>query len=295
MSKQIYETTIGRTHFMMASETEPSKDDFIENGFRFPVTPQICEDCRGEGTHLTPGLRYECFTEDDFAQDPDFEERYWNGGYDVECRSCEPGRPGIQMRPNVPSGYEIMELGSWPSGSFEEHLAAFEGELPYSLTPDPEATKLGREKRWAWAQPHIERHEKELRQLKERDTSNYQVRKALQSRDPEASFKKAIDDRIRDSKRFIDMEEERRRTDQYYWSRTWENFKGEGPPKPLRIDMQELKKYHQRFKRLDNDMPDELQELLIIRAQTQWDDEQQAAADRRTMYYESGGQYGRLW
>ena len=59
--------------------------------------------------------------------------------------------------------------------------------------------------------------------------------------------------------------------------------------------MKELKKYHQRFKRLDNGMPDELQELLIIRAQRQWDDEQQAAADRRTMYYESGGQYGRLW
>mgnify|MGYP006365238893 FL=1 len=52
----------------------------------------VCPECKGEGSHMTPSLRNEAFTREDFDADPDFEEGYFGGRYDVTCTLCKGAR-----------------------------------------------------------------------------------------------------------------------------------------------------------------------------------------------------------
>jgi hypothetical protein len=39
-------------------------------------------------THVSPSVDCDGVTADDFAEDPDFEEEYFDGAYDVPCAEC---------------------------------------------------------------------------------------------------------------------------------------------------------------------------------------------------------------
>lgn len=53
-----------------------------------PATYEVCERCRGEGTHVNPSIDGNGLSREDFDEDPDFEEDYFNGVYDVTCEEC---------------------------------------------------------------------------------------------------------------------------------------------------------------------------------------------------------------
>ena len=48
---------------------------------------QICHGCRGEGTRVHEALRE--FNDEYAAEDPDYAESYFSGGYDVCCEDCD--------------------------------------------------------------------------------------------------------------------------------------------------------------------------------------------------------------
>ncbi len=53
-----------------------------------PVTFEVCSTCNGRGSHVNPSIDCNGLTSDDFRDDPDFEEEYFSGSYDVSCYEC---------------------------------------------------------------------------------------------------------------------------------------------------------------------------------------------------------------
>jgi len=51
-------------------------------------TKIVCPTCKGTGSHVNPSIDGNGLTFEDFQDDPDFEESYFNGDYDVTCRDC---------------------------------------------------------------------------------------------------------------------------------------------------------------------------------------------------------------
>lgn len=61
--------------------------------FEFPAAFRVCHDCEGHGFVLNPSMREHAYTQEEFAQDFDDEEReqyFKRGGiYDVTCPTCK--------------------------------------------------------------------------------------------------------------------------------------------------------------------------------------------------------------
>jgi hypothetical protein len=57
-----------------------------------PAKFEVCPTCEGKGTHVNPSIDGHGLTAEDFADDPDFEEAYFRGDYDVQCRRCKGER-----------------------------------------------------------------------------------------------------------------------------------------------------------------------------------------------------------
>jgi len=48
----------------------------------------VCPTCDGNGTHVNPSIDSEGISAEQFYEDPDFEEAYFSGVYDVACAEC---------------------------------------------------------------------------------------------------------------------------------------------------------------------------------------------------------------
>lgn len=58
----------------------------------FPAHYEVCHRCRGIGKHVHPAIDEMGITPEEFAEDPEFEERYFSGAYDVPCHECKGER-----------------------------------------------------------------------------------------------------------------------------------------------------------------------------------------------------------
>lgn len=61
---------------------------FEEDYGPLPKHKIVCPTCGGKGTHVNPSIDSHGLSSDDFYSDPDFEEAYFNGYYDVTCYRC---------------------------------------------------------------------------------------------------------------------------------------------------------------------------------------------------------------
>lgn len=57
-----------------------------------PAKYEVCDTCEGKGSHVNPSIDCDGITAEDFAEDPDFEEGYFEGHYDVTCYDCGGAR-----------------------------------------------------------------------------------------------------------------------------------------------------------------------------------------------------------
>lgn len=64
----------------------------IEHEVYIPARYIVCERCNGAGKHVNPSVDGHGLTSEDFAEDPDFEEAYFSGVYDVQCEDCKGER-----------------------------------------------------------------------------------------------------------------------------------------------------------------------------------------------------------
>ncbi len=66
--------------------------DGSELELALPAKFELCPRCQGVGTHVNPSIDGNGLTREDFDQDPDFEESYFRGDYDVQCSVCQGER-----------------------------------------------------------------------------------------------------------------------------------------------------------------------------------------------------------
>lgn len=63
-----------------------------ENGDEFeaevPFKFEVCPTCNGKGSHVNPSIDSHGISPEEFAEDPDFEESYHRGDYNVPCYEC---------------------------------------------------------------------------------------------------------------------------------------------------------------------------------------------------------------
>lgn len=57
-----------------------------------PIKFHVCETCKGKGTQVNPAIDGHGLTQEDFDADPEFEENYFSGLYDIACMDCEGQR-----------------------------------------------------------------------------------------------------------------------------------------------------------------------------------------------------------
>lgn len=67
-------------------------DDGEEIETEFRIKFEVCDRCQGTGSHCNPAIDGNGLTREDFDADPDFEEGYFDGRYDVSCEDCNGER-----------------------------------------------------------------------------------------------------------------------------------------------------------------------------------------------------------
>jgi hypothetical protein len=65
-----------------------SEEDDGECEAEFPVKFEVCGLCNGKGSHVNPSIDAHGISQEEFDEDPDFEEAYFEGRYDVVCYRC---------------------------------------------------------------------------------------------------------------------------------------------------------------------------------------------------------------
>ena len=64
-----------------------------EQTVTLPSRWEICSRCRGNGTIVNPAVDGSGISPDEFREDPDFEEAYRRGDYDIPCvADCDNGK-----------------------------------------------------------------------------------------------------------------------------------------------------------------------------------------------------------
>lgn len=62
-----------------------------------PAKFEVCGRCRGEGKHVNPAIDGNGITREQFDEDPDFQESYFSGVYDVSCEECGGKRVVLEV------------------------------------------------------------------------------------------------------------------------------------------------------------------------------------------------------
>jgi len=65
-----------------------------------PTKFEVCGQCSGSGKVVNPQVDAGGLTYEDLHEDPDFEERYFSGAYDITCPSC--GGDRVEAIPQFP-------------------------------------------------------------------------------------------------------------------------------------------------------------------------------------------------
>lgn len=91
----------------------------------------ICTLCEGDGKVANPNIDSHGLSQEDFDEDPDFEEAYRSGAYDVTCRRCNG--TGKLLRANLDQIHEDANrraeerrLSALEDGDFEGFISAYD-------------------------------------------------------------------------------------------------------------------------------------------------------------------------
>jgi hypothetical protein len=68
------------------AETDEETGDEVVH--RLPARFEVCGRCEGRGKHVNPAIDAHGLTREDFESDPDFEDAYFSGRYDIACVKC---------------------------------------------------------------------------------------------------------------------------------------------------------------------------------------------------------------
>lgn len=100
----------------------------IYEEIRVSAKYEVCGLCGGQGRHVNPSIDYNGLTSEDFRDDPDFEDMYFGGGFDVECYRCNGKRVEPVVYWEVLSR-EVSKLVSDIIKDFNEDVRERESEM----------------------------------------------------------------------------------------------------------------------------------------------------------------------
>lgn len=95
---------------------------------------EVCDLCRGSGKVVNPSIDCGGLTREDFDQDPDFEEDYFAGRYDVTCPECQ----GLRVVP----AWSFVENNAF-SKLVAEWLEDWERDEAYSYAEMAAERRMG--------------------------------------------------------------------------------------------------------------------------------------------------------
>lgn len=101
---------------------------FNNNGTQLECHKIVCPQCDGEGKTTNPAIDGNGISPDEFYEDPDFEEGYFSGRYDIRCILCNGS--------NVIN--EFVE--DWNNPAFVALVEDREEEIQYQATCAAERT-----------------------------------------------------------------------------------------------------------------------------------------------------------
>ncbi len=109
-----------RNLILLTIETDEGDEIEVE----FPLKFEVCGTCDGKGSHVNPSIDSHGISAEEFAEDPDFEESYFSGHYDLTCVECH----GLRVTPTVDrdalSSNQKAQLALWDDQ--EEGRASYE-------------------------------------------------------------------------------------------------------------------------------------------------------------------------
>lgn len=113
-------------------------DDGEEIEFDVPWKNEVCDDCEGHGTHLTPSIRNHAYSQEEFAEafddDEDREHYFQRGGkYDVPCETCH----GNKVMP-TPNEDAIKEAKGDKGEELKKNYAAWQESMETSARYEAE-------------------------------------------------------------------------------------------------------------------------------------------------------------
>lgn len=91
-----------------------------------PTKWEICDNCRGNGTHVNPAIDGNGLSRDDPDLDEDFWDGYWTGRYDIKCDNCQgSGKVQVVDRERVtPEQLTQLEEAYRDRADYEAECAA---------------------------------------------------------------------------------------------------------------------------------------------------------------------------
>ena len=84
---------------MLEDELSPSELAALDDGLPVSSRFVVCDMCHGHGNVVNPSIDCGGISDDDFREDPDFEEAYFSGAYNIPCPECDGKRVVTQMNP----------------------------------------------------------------------------------------------------------------------------------------------------------------------------------------------------
>jgi hypothetical protein len=103
---------------------DPQKMIGIIDGVEIKCHYEVCDLCGGRGSHVNPSIDAHGVSREEFDDDPDFEEGYWRGDYDVVCYECK----GRNVVPTPDENDPNIEVYNEDVQSHYEYMAEIEAE-----------------------------------------------------------------------------------------------------------------------------------------------------------------------
>lgn len=89
--------------------------DELPSHFNVTMKWEVCGTCEGHGRHVDPSIDACGISREDFDNDPDFEEDYFGGRYDVSCYECDGRRvmPAFELRLDIRNSLALKPQFDW--------------------------------------------------------------------------------------------------------------------------------------------------------------------------------------
>lgn len=110
-------------HHAMTLSVLTEDDDGLEYTITIMAMYDVCGTCNGKGRYVNPNIDSHGISREEFDEDPDFEEGYFRGDYDVTCVECSGLR--VVLVPNNEANDEklLKEFNDIVDGRIKDDYA----------------------------------------------------------------------------------------------------------------------------------------------------------------------------